>query len=92
MLLEPLPRIGHDEDRIGGPRAHGHDGAGQRGLRQARMGQEQGPRDARQGTRQGRNDDEGIEPGLEVDDNQQIDQYDRSKQSEDQLGIGLVHE
>ena len=56
------------------------------------MAQEQGPRDARQRAGQGRNDDEGIEPGLKVDDDHQIDQHDRGEQSEDQLGIGVVHQ
>src|SRR6185295_3213999 len=56
------------------------------------MGQEQCPCDARQRAGQGRNDDEGIEPGLEIDDDQQIDQHDRAEQSEDQFEIGVPHQ
>ena len=52
---------------------------------------EQHPDDARQARRQRRNDDERIGPGLEIDDNQQIDQHDRAEQAEQQAGKGAVH-
>lgn len=55
------------------------------------MGQEQRPGDARQGAGQGGDDDEGIEPGLEVHDDQEIDQNDGQDQAGEQLHIGVVH-
>ena len=38
VLLEPVAGIGDDEDRIGGRRAHAHDGARERGFRQTAYG------------------------------------------------------
>ena len=54
-------------------------------------GGEQHPDDAGQRRRQRRDDDERIDPGLEVHDDQQIDQHDRAEQAEQQAREGAVH-
>ena len=76
-LGQSLAREADDENAVGGRDAHAHDRAGQGRHRQRRAGDEQHPDDARERGRQGADDDERIEPGLKIDDDQQIDQHDR---------------
>ena len=56
------------------------------------MGHEQGPGDTGQRSGQGRNDDEGIEPGLEVNNHQEIDQDNCGQKAEEHFSQGLVHD
>ncbi len=51
----------------------------------------QKPDDAGQRRRQRRDDEEGIEPGLEVDHDEQVDQQDGKRQSGEQADVGLLH-
>ena len=64
---------------------------GQGGDGQGGVGEEQHPHDARQGGRQRRDDDERVEPGLEIDDNQEVDQHDREGQADHELLVGARH-
>ena len=80
---DPLAGVGHEQDRIGCRRTHRHDRAHQRRHGNIRVGQEQRPCDARQCAGQGRNDDEGIDPGLEIDDDQEIHEHDRGEEAEE---------
>ena len=84
-LGEPLARETHDQDAVGGRNAHAHDRAGQRRHRERRARDEQHPNDAGERRRQRADDDERVEPGLEVDDDKQIDQHDRQRQAGEQL-------
>ena len=59
---------------------------GQRGMRR-----EQHPDDAGERRRKGRDDDEGITPGLEIDDDEEVDQHDGADQSEQQTLVGALH-
>ena len=89
--VEPLAREADDEHAVRGRDAHAHDRAGERRHRQRRAGGEQHPDDAGERRRQRRDDDERIAPGLEVDDDQQVDQHDRAEQAEQQPGERAVH-
>ena len=53
-------------------------------------GDKQHPDDAGERRRQRRDDDERIEPGLEVDDDQQINQHDRERDADEQLAKAEV--
>ena len=61
------------------------------GTDKRRVRHEQHPDDARQRRRQRRDDDERIRPGLEIHNDQQVDQGDRSQQAEQQPSEGAVH-
>ena len=67
---------GHDQNAVGGGDAHAHDGAHQRrnAERGARDEEEKNDSGERRGKRG--DDDERIEPGLEVDDDEQVDEHD----------------
>ena len=69
------------EDRVRRRHAHAHDGAGERGNADVGAGDEQHPHDSGQRARQRGDDDEGIEPALEVDDDQRIDQHDGEQEA-----------
>ena len=88
---ELFAREADDENAIGGGDAHAHDGAGQRGHGQRGVSDEQHPDDAGQSGRKRHDDDERIEPGLEIDDDQQVDQDDRKAKADEQLLIGAGH-
>ena len=79
------------QDRVRRGHAHAHDGAGERGNADVGPGDEQHPDDARQRAGQRRDDDEGIEPALEVHHDQSVDQDDGEQQAEDQPHEGAVH-
>ena len=67
---------GDHQNAVRGRHADAHDRAHERRDVDRRLGDEQHPDDARQGARQRHEDDERIEPGLEVDDHQQVDEDD----------------
>ena len=67
--------------------SHAHHSTSQRGDAQGGMRQEQNPKDTCQGSRQSRDDDERIEPGLEIDNDKQVDQHDRHHQPDQQAGV-----
>ena len=79
------------QDRVGGGHAHAHHGAGQRRHVQRGVGQQQDPADAGQRSRQRRDDDEGIEPRLEVHHDQEVDQHDRHQQSDAEADERAAH-
>ena len=97
-----LPRIAHQDfkllagkahhqDGVGRGHAHAHDGAGQRRHAEAGPGQEEKPDDSRKGRGQRRDDEKWIEPGLEVDHDEQVDQQDGEGQAAQQADIGRAH-
>ena len=75
-LVEIVAGKGDDEDGVGGGDAEAHDGAHQRGDAEAGQREVQSPDDAGHGAGQRGDDDERVEPALEVDDEQQINQRD----------------
>jgi hypothetical protein len=91
VLGEPLLGEGHDQDAVGGPDPHAHDGAHQHGHAQRGVGQEEEHDDARQRGGQRRDDDERIEPGLEVHDVQQVDEHDREGEAAEEADVGGAH-
>jgi hypothetical protein len=88
---EQLARRIDDEDAVRGRDADAQDRPGQRRHRQRRARHEQHPRDAGQRRRQAADDHERIEPRLEIDDHQQVDQRDRERETAEQPGERLVH-
>ena len=88
---KPFAREAHEQNGVCGRNAHAHDGAGQRRHRQRRSGHEQHPDDSGQCSRQGGNDDERIEPGLEVDDDDEIDEQNCAGEPEIKLAVGAGH-
>jgi hypothetical protein len=71
--------------------AHAHDPAGESGNRQRRPGREQHPDDAGERAGQRGDDDEGVEPRLEIDDDDQIDEHDRPSETEIKLTVRAGH-
>ena len=61
------------------------------GTRERGAGEEEEEHDAGERRGQRGDDDEGIEPGLEVDDDQQVDEHDGEEQAEEQTDVGAVH-
>ncbi|KAG1197927.1 hypothetical protein G6F35_012709 [Rhizopus arrhizus] len=90
VLGQALAAETDHQDRIGRGHAHAQDGPGQRRHRQRGVGQEQHPDHACQARRQRGDDHERIGPGLEVDDDQQVDQHDRGQQAVAEAGEGHV--
>ena len=80
-----------DENAVGRRDAHAHDRAGQGRHRQRRMDQEEHPHDSRDGRRERRDDDERIEPRLEVHDDQQVDEDDRDHEPTEKSPERLPH-
>ena len=80
-LANLVLREAHDQNAVGGRDAHTHYRAGQRRHADRRVRQEQNPDDTGQRRGKRRNDDEGVEPRLEVHDDQQVDEHDRDRQA-----------
>ncbi len=90
-FLQALFGEGDDKDGVRRSDTHAHDGSHQRGTEsvvRVRNRKSTMPADGR-GKR--RDDDEGIEPGLEVDDDQQVDEQDGEREAEEQADVGAVH-
>ncbi len=81
----------HDQHAVGGGHAHAHDGPHQGRNAQGGLRQEQQPNHARQRARQSGDDDEGIDPGLEIDHQQQVDQHDAQRPARGQPDEGGMH-
>ena len=81
----------HHQDGVGRGHAHAHDGAGEGRNAEPGIGEEQEPHDAGQRGGQRGNDQKRIEPGLEVDDDEQVDKQDGEDQSNQQSRIRLLH-
>ena len=90
-FLKLLAGKADDQHAVGSGDAHAHDGSGQRRYRQRGVCGKQRPHDAGQRGRQGGDDDKGVAPRLEVDDDQQVNQYDGAKKSEQQATECAVH-
>ena len=90
-LRQALAREADEQNAVRRGDAHAHDRAGQRRDRQRRAGHEQHPDDAGERRRQRRDDDERIEPRLEVDHDQQIDEHDRAGEAEIELTVSARH-
>ena len=76
MLGQPLFGERHDQNAVGGGDAHAHDRAHQRRHAERGMSEKQEDDDAGQRGGQSGNDDKRIEPGLKIDNDQQVDQDD----------------
>ena len=76
-------RKADDENAVGRRDAHAHDGAGKGRNGQGRMREEKHPDDPGQRCRKRHDDDEGIEPGLEIDDDDEKNQDDRESEAEE---------
>ena len=79
-----VPSRSHHQNAVRGGNAHAHDGAHQRRNAERCVRDEQEQNDPGQRRRQRRDDDERIEPRLEVHDDQQIDQDNREAQPDEQ--------
>ena len=90
-LGQALAREADDQNAVGGGDAHAHDRARQGRNRQRRPRDEQHPDNAGERGRQGAHDDERIEPRLEIDDDQQVDQHDGERDADEELLIGVGH-
>ena len=90
-VREPLAGETDDQNAVGRGDPHAHDRAGESGHGQGRKGQEQHPDDAGERRWKRHDDHERIDPGLEIDDDQQIDQDDRHRQTDKQLPVGIRH-
>ena len=88
---QPLAGEADDENAVGGGDAHAHDRARQSGNRQRRAGDEQHPDDAGERSRQCADDDERIKPGLEVDDDQQVDEHHGERDADEELPKSVGH-
>ena len=82
--LQIEPGKGDDQDGIGRGHAQAHDRAHQRGNAHGGDGEEERPDHAGQRAGQGGDDDEWIEPALEIDHQQQINQGNGADQSKAQ--------
>src|ERR1017187_8519623 len=65
----------YHQDAVGGGHADTHDGAHQGGYAEGGLRNEQHPDDAGQCARQGHQDDERVQPALEIHRHQQVDQH-----------------
>src|SRR5580700_1251872 len=90
-FVELLARKGHHQDAVGGGHADGHDSSGERRDVQSGVRDEQDPANAGERAGQRGDDDEGIEPRLEVDDNQKINEDDSANEADGQPGKGALH-
>src|SRR5690242_9112514 len=82
---------GNHEDAVGGGDAHAHDGAGQRGNVQGGPGNEKNPANARKGAGKSGDDNEGIEPGLKIHDDEQVGENDSADQAVAESGERRLH-
>ena len=90
-LLQPLARKAYQEDAIRGRNSHAHDSTSESRDGKGRARHEQHPDDASERPGQSRNDDERIEPRLEIDDDNQIDKHNGTGKPEIELGVGAGH-
>ena len=91
MFSELLLGEGDDQNAVRGGDAHAHDGSHQCGDAERGVGDEEEQNDAGQRRGQRGNDDERVQPGLEIHDDQQVDQNDGEGQSGKQRDIGTAH-
>ena len=90
-VRQTFPREADHQDAVGGRDAHAHDRPGERGNGKGGIAREQHPDNAGQRSRQRHDDHERIEPGLEVDDDQQVDQHEGQRQTDEELLVGARH-
>ena len=90
-LLEIVARKGHHQHGVGRRNPQAHDRAHQGGDAQGGEREIESPDHARQGAGQRRDDDERVEPALEIDDQQQVDERDRQPQPDAEAGETGVH-
>ena len=85
--------VGEDDhqDTVGGGHADAHDGAHQRRHAEGGLGDEEHPDDAGERAGQRHEDDEGVEPGLEVDGHQEVDEDDGEDEAEAEAIEGSLH-
>ena len=92
---EPLPALfvgeGDHQDAVGRGHPDAHDRAHQGGHAEGRLGQEQDPEDAGQRPGQRGQDDERVQPRLEVHHHEEVDEQDREDQAGRQPEERAVH-
>src|SRR5271155_5488047 len=91
VFKQPLLGEGDHKNTVRRRNPHAHDGAHQSGHAQGRVGKEQEDDNAGQSRRQSGDDDEWVQPGLKIDDDQQINENDGSGQTCQQSFIGSSH-
>ena len=90
-LVPEVVREGDQEDRVGGRHADAHDGPHQRRDAQGRSRQEEDPQDSAQGSRERHDDDEWVQPRLEVHHHQEIDEPHGKDDADPEPDEGGVH-
>src|ERR1700678_1486702 len=90
-LFEPLFRKADDQDAIRRGDSHAHDRAGKGGHADGSARDEQEPDDSRKRARQSHQDDERIEPGLEIHDDEQINENNRKREPPEQARKRRIH-
>src|SRR5205823_4962559 len=91
VVHQSLPSKGHHQNTVRGGDAYRHDGAHQCGHAECRVGDKQEQDEAGQRGGQRREDDEGIEPRLKIDDDQEIHQDDGEDEATQQADVGRMH-
>src|ERR1700691_1045247 len=81
VFSQPLLGEGDHKNTVRRCNTHAHDGAHQSGHAQGRVSKEQEDDNAGQSRRQSGDDDEWVEPGLKIDDDQQINENDGRSQA-----------
>src|SRR5207302_1476990 len=70
---------------------HAHDGAGERGHVQRGVSDQENPADASESAGERGDDDERINPGLKIDDDEQVGKKDGSNEADAETDEGVPH-
>src|ERR1700739_136503 len=81
----------YHQNAVGGGHAHAHDSAGKRRHVQGGVGNQKYPANTSKSAGQGGDDDERIEPGLKVDDDEQIGEKNCTGKTDSQSDEGVAH-
>src|SRR5882672_6611832 len=90
-VIHPLAREADEQEAVRGRNPHAHDGAGECRHAQCRARDEQRPHDAGDGAGQGRDDDEGIQPRLEIDHDEEVHEKDRAREPDQESRVRRRH-
>ncbi len=81
----------HDENAVRGCESDAHEGAHQGRHAEVRLCQEQHPHDAAEGERHRHQYNEGVDPALEINDQEQVNEDDRQGNAREQAGVAFAH-
>src|SRR5882724_3407815 len=79
------------QDAVGSGDAHAHDGAGKRRYVQRGVGDQENPADSGESAGERGDDDERINPGLKIDDDEQVGKKDGSDEADAEADKGVAH-